>query len=61
MLTMVHENILMAFFNPNGITFHSYKLDLVIIVVFFTSLRTIKICQNPNYKSSVENHYERLN
>jgi len=61
MLTMLHENILLAFFSLNGITFHSYKPDLVIIVVFFTSSRAIGIWQKPNYKSSTKNHWERPN
>jgi len=47
MSAMVYENVLLAFFNPNGITFHSYEPDLVIIVIFFTSSGTIGIYQNP--------------
>jgi hypothetical protein len=54
MSAMVRENVLMVFFNPNGITFHSYKLDLVIIVFFFTSSGAIRICQNLDYKSNAE-------
>jgi hypothetical protein len=50
MLAMVQEKVLVAFFRPNGITFHSYKLDLVIIAIFFTSLGAIKICQNLDCK-----------
>jgi hypothetical protein len=58
MSAMVCENVLMAFFNPNGITFHSYKPDLVITVIILTPLGAIGICQNLDYKSNVENHLE---
>jgi hypothetical protein len=58
---MVRENVLVAFFSLNGITFHSYRPNLMIIVIFFTSLGAIGICQNPDYKSSVENHLKYLN
>jgi hypothetical protein len=34
MSTMVHENVLVAFFSQNDITFHSYKPDLVITIFF---------------------------
>jgi hypothetical protein len=61
MSAMVRENVLMAFFNPNGIKFHSYRPDLVITVIFLTPSGAIGICQNPNYKSNVKNHLECLN
>jgi hypothetical protein len=47
--------ILVAFFNPNGITFHSNKPNFLITTVFQMSSSTILICQNPNYKSNVKN------
>jgi hypothetical protein len=61
MLAMVCENVLVVFFSPNGITFHSYRPNLEITIIFFTSLRTIKICQNPYYKSSAETIWSALN
>jgi len=42
---MVHENVLVVFFSPNGITFHSLRPDLVIIVIFLTSSGAMGICQ----------------
>jgi hypothetical protein len=61
MSAMVRENVLVVFFNPNGITFHSERPNLVITVVFLTSSRAIKISRNPDYKSNAENHLEYLN
>jgi hypothetical protein len=55
---MVHENVLVVFFSLNGIKFHSYRPNLVIIVVFFTSSKTIRIYQNLVCKSNFENHLE---
>jgi hypothetical protein len=49
-----------AFFNPNGITFHSNNLDFVITIVFRMSSLTILICQNPNYGSNVENQDDKF-
>jgi len=54
------KKILVAFFNPNGITFHSNNLDFMIIVVFRMFSLTILICQNPNYESNVENHDDKF-
>jgi hypothetical protein len=53
MLVIVLENVIVAFFNPNGITSHSCRHVLVMNVVFFTSSRFILICQKPLYKSKV--------
>ncbi len=61
MLAMVHKNVLVAFFSLNGITFHSYKPDLVITPIFLTPLGAIRISQNLDCKSSTENHLECLN
>ncbi len=53
MLVIVLENVIVAFFNPNGITSHSCRHVLVMNVVFFTSSRFILIRQKPLYKSKV--------
>jgi hypothetical protein len=50
------EKVLVVFFNPNGITFHSENLDLMMIVVFLMFLGAIGICQNPNWKARAINH-----
>jgi len=56
MSAMVHDNVLLAFVNLKGITFHSYKPNLVITTVFFTSFVAISIYQKPNCKSNIEKH-----
>jgi hypothetical protein len=53
---MVLENVLVVFFNPNGITFHSKNPDLVITTVFQTSSSTILIGQKRNYMTKAKNH-----
>lgn len=57
MLVIVLKNVLVVFFNPNGITSHSYSLVLVISVVFFTSSGFNMICQKPLYKFKMVNHF----
>jgi len=43
--TMVLENVIVAFFNQNGITFHSKNHDLVVITtVFQTFSSAVLIC-----------------
>jgi hypothetical protein len=55
---IVLVNVLVAFFNPNGMTVQSYNPVLVIKAVFFTSSGAIRICQNPDCKSKAVNHVE---
>jgi hypothetical protein len=61
MLAMVRENVLVAFFSPNDITFLHINLTWWLLLFFFTSLKAIGIYQNPDCKSSVKNHWERPN
>jgi hypothetical protein len=42
-LAMVREKILVAFFKPKGMTLHWYRVDLVMIIVFFMSLGAMGI------------------
>ncbi len=53
---MVLENVLVLFFNMNGITFHLKNRVLVITIVFKTSSSTILICQKLDYRSKAKNH-----
>jgi hypothetical protein len=41
---IVHEKMLVAFLNPNDITFHSKMPNLVMTTVFRTSSSNILIC-----------------
>ncbi len=50
------ENVFVAFFNLNGITFHSKNLVLMTTTIIQTSSSAILICQKPNCRSKVENH-----
>ncbi len=50
------ENVFVAFFNLNGITFHSKNLVLMTTTIIQTSSSAILICQKPNYRSKAENH-----
>jgi hypothetical protein len=59
MSVIVLENVMVTFFNPNGITSHSCRHVLLMNVVFFTSSRFVLIFWKPFCKSKVVNHYER--
>jgi len=58
---MVLETMLVVFFMPKSITFQSKRLDLAINAIFFTAFGDIFTCQNPNYKSKVEKHWDLHN
>lgn len=54
------ENVFVAFFNPNGITFHSKNLVLMTTIVIRTSSSAILICQKLDYRFKAENHEDFL-
>lgn len=53
---IVREKTFVVFFNPNGITFHSKSLNLVITTVLQISSSAMLICPNFNWRLKVENH-----